>query len=207
MAEILVVDDEQAFRDPLSWQLWREGHSVQTAREGAQAVALVRAHEFDLILTDLRMPVMDGLEFLRSVISKIESVTPCIVLVDYSDVSRAIRAIQVGAYDYIRKPWEREEMRLAVDRALTRRADRKFRRDYQLDVERKVQDAVAELKASYAGTIAALMEVIECKDKSIADHCARVRDLCSRLGREMRLGADSILDLERGAMLHDLGKC
>src|SRR5262245_31468532 len=207
MAQILIVDDDEAVRDPLSRQLQKEGHVCHAADNGRAAVARVQEAEFDLIISDIRMPVMDGIEFLRTVISRIENVTPCMVLTGYSDVSHAIRAIHVGAYDYIRKPWEWEEMRLAVNRALTRRADLKFRRDYQRDLERKVQDAVAELKASYDGTVVGFAALLEGKDTSTADHCIRVRDMCSRLGRELGLGTDRIKDLELGAVLHDIGKC
>src|SRR5262245_59275358 len=207
MAQILIVDDDEAVRDPLSRQLQKEGHTCHAADNGRSAVTRVQDTEFDLIISDIRMPVMDGIEFLRTVISRIENVTPCMVLTGYSDVSHAIRAIQVGAYDYIRKPWEWEEMRLAVNRALTRRADLKFRRDYQLDLERKVQDAVAQLKASYDGTVVGFAALLEGKDTSTAAHCIRVRDMCSRMGREMCLGTDRIRDLELGAMLHDIGKC
>jgi putative nucleotidyltransferase with HDIG domain len=207
MAQILIVDDEEDIRDLLTRVLSAEGHTCHTASNGRLAVAKVQETEFDLIISDIRMPVMDGIEFLRTVVSRIENITPCMLLTGFSDISHAIRAIQVGAYDYIRKPWDIEEMRLSVKRALTRRADLKFRRDYQLDLERRVQEAVSQLKASYDGTVVGFAAILEGKDTTTADHCIRVRDMCSRLGKELCLGTDRIRDLELGAMLHDIGKC
>jgi len=207
MALILLADDDDAVRGPLSAQLEALGHTVHLAENGKVAVELVRDTEYDLIISDIRMPVMDGLEFLRAVVSRIETVTPCMILTGYNDVSHAIRAMQVGAYDFIRKPWDMQEMKISVNRALQRRADMKFRREYQADLERRVQEAVAELKNAYDSTVIGFAALLEGKDTSTADHCVRVRDLCSRLGREMGLGSDRIRDLELGAMLHDIGKC
>ena len=207
MALILLVDDDDAVRGPLSAQLESLGHTCHLAKDGKAAVALVRDTEYDLIISDIRMPVMDGLEFLSTVISRIESVTPCMILTGYSDVGHAIRAMQVGAYDFIRKPWDMQELKLSVNRALQRRADLRFRREYQADLERRVQAAVAEVKNAYDGTVIGFAAILEGKDTTTADHCVRVRDLCTRLGREMGLGTDRIRDLELGAMLHDIGKC
>lgn len=207
MALILLADDDEAVRGPLSAQLEALGHTCHLAEDGKIATGMVRDNEYDLIISDIRMPVMDGLEFLRAVISRIESVTPCMILTGYNDVSHAIRAMQVGAYDFIRKPWDMQEMKISVNRALQRRADLKFRREYQVDLERRVQEAVAEIKNAYDNTVIGFAALLEGKDTSTADHCVRVRDLCTKLGREMNLGTDRVRDLELGAMLHDIGKC
>ena len=206
MALILIADDDEAVRGPLAAQLEALSHEVHLATNGEEAVQLVREREYDLIVSDIRMPVMDGLEFLKTVVSQIEFVTPVIILTGYNDVGHAIRAMQVGAYDFVRKPWDMLEMRIAVNRALTRRADLKFRRSYQAELERRVQEAVAELKRAYDGTVVGFAALLEGRDTTTADHCERVRSLCARLGQEMGLGTDRIRDLELGAMLHDIGK-
>jgi putative nucleotidyltransferase with HDIG domain len=207
MALILIVDDDEAVRGPLSAQMEALGHECHLATNGEEAVRLVREREYDLIVSDIRMPVMDGLEFLKTVVTQIEFVTPIIILTGYNDVGHAIRAMQVGAYDFVRKPWDMLEMRIAVNRALTRRADLKFRRSYQAELERRVQEAVAELKRAYDGTVVGFAALLEGRDTTTADHCERVRSICARLGQEMGLGTDRIRDLELGAMLHDIGKC
>ena len=206
MALILIVDDEEHIRDVLAGQLRAVSHECDLAEDGEEAVRLVREHEYDLIVSDINMPKMTGLEFLRTVVSQIEFVTPVIILTAYNDVGHAIRAIQVGAFDFVRKPWDIDEMRLAVNRALMRRADLKFRRSYQAELERRVQEAVADLKRAYDGTVVGFAALLEGKDANTADHCERVRALCARLAAEMNLGTDRVRDLELGAMLHDIGK-
>jgi putative nucleotidyltransferase with HDIG domain len=207
MARILIVDDEEVIRELLTRQLEPDGHVCETAVNGREAVGKVQAAEYDLIISDVRMPEIDGLQFLRAVKSRIEHTTPCVLLTGFADISYAILAIQVGAFDYLRKPWEINELRIAVNRALQRRADLRFRRDYQADLERRVQEAVAQLKSAYDATVVGFAALLEGKDTGTADHCVRVRDMCSRLGREMGLGTDRVRDLELGAMLHDIGKC
>ncbi len=206
MAHILIVDDDEAVRGPLSAQLEALGHRCDLAENGEQAVDRVREREYDLVVSDIRMPGMDGLEFLRVVLPLVEFVTPCIIVTGFDDVAYAIRAMQVGAYDFLRKPWDMLEMRIAVNRALQRRADLKFRRDYQRELEHRVAEAVADLKRAYDGTVVGFAALLEGKDTTTADHCHRVREMCARLAREMGLGTDRIRDLELGAMLHDIGK-
>ncbi len=206
MARILLADDDEAVRGPLSAQLNRMGHDVDLAENGKVAVGLALAIEYDLIISDIRMPGTDGLQFLNAVASRIEHVTPCMVLTGYHDVSHAISAMQAGAMNYIRKPWDIRDMAIAVNQALTKRAEMKFRRDYQADLERRIQTALTDLKSGYDATVIGFAALCEGKDDSTADHCVRVRDLCVRLGMEMGLGTDRIRDLELGAMLHDIGK-
>ncbi len=206
MAHILIVDDDEAVRGPLCGQLQALGHVCDQAVTGLEAVDRVRACEYDLIVSDIRMPEMDGLRFLQEVLPVIEFTTPCVILTGYNDVGHAIKAIQVGAFDFIRKPWDIYEMRIAVNRALTRRADLKFRRDYPTELERRVQEAVAELKRTYDGTVIGFATMLEGKDTTTADHCTRVKDLCVRLAREVGVPHGKMRDLELGAMLHDIGK-
>jgi putative two-component system response regulator len=207
MAYILIVDDDEAVRGPLSAQLEARRHVCDLASNGAEAVQRVLATEYDLILSDIRMPVMDGIQFLEAVRDLIDTVTPCLILTGFSDVSYATKAIRVGAYDFIRKPWDITEMEIAVDRALLRRADLKFRRDYQQELERRVQEAVADLKRAYDGTVVGFAALLEGKDTTTAEHCTRVKDLCVRLAREVGVPPAKLRDLELGAMLHDIGKC
>lgn len=207
MALILIVDDEEVIRDLLTRTLAPDGHVCHTATNGREAVERVQQAEYDLIISDVRMPEVDGIQFLGAVRSRIEHTTPCVLLTGFSDVSYAIRAIQAGAFDYLRKPWELQELRIAVNRALQRRADLRLRREYQADLERRVEEAVAQLKRAYDGTVVGFAALLEGKDTGTAEHCIRVRDMCARLGREVGLSADRVRDLELGAMLHDIGKC
>ena len=206
MARILLADDEPAVSGPMSAQLMFMGHEVDVAENGKVAVERVRATEYDLIISDIRMPLMTGLEFLTAVMPQIENSTPCMVITGYHDVNHAIAAMRAGAVNLLLKPWNMQDLKVAVKQGLARRAEMKFRRDYQADLERRVQEAVGDLRNAYDSTVVGFAALLEGKDSSTADHCVRVRDLCSRMAREMGLGSDRIRNLELGAMLHDIGK-
>ncbi len=206
MARILLADDEPAVSGPMSAQLMFMGHEVDVAENGKVAVERVRATEYDLIISDIRMPLMTGLEFLTAVMPQIENSTPCMVITGYHDVNHAIAAMRAGAVNLLLKPWDMQDLKVAVKQGLARRAEMKFRRDYQADLERRVQEAVGDLRNAYDSTVVGFAALLEGKDSSTADHCVRVRDLCSRMAREMGLGSDRIRNLELGAMLHDIGK-
>ncbi|MDB4909440.1 MAG: two component, sigma54 specific, transcriptional regulator, Fis family [Gemmatimonadetes bacterium] len=117
--KILVVDDEPGLRQTVSRILGAEGHSVGTAGEGEEALSKLSTEDVDLVLCDLRMPKMDGLEF-------IERYTPSggqalvIAMSAYGDSDTAIAAMQKGAYDYVQKPFRAEEVVLAVRKAAER---------------------------------------------------------------------------------------
>ncbi len=206
MALILLCEHDEAVWGPLSAQLEMLGHTCHVAKDGIIGVAFVRATEYDLIISNIRLPGMDGFEFLSTVLPRIQAVTPYIIMTGYRDAQYVVRAVEIGAYDFIRKPWDMIEMRHSVKRALQRRADIEFRRECQADLERRVQAAVAEVKSAYDDTVIGLAGLVAGRDAATADHCARVCDLCFRLGREMAIDAAYLRDLVLGAMLHDIGK-
>jgi len=114
---ILVVDDEEKMRRVLAMALQSAGYEVATAADGAQALAQFDDAPFDLVLTDLRMPVLDGMGLLRGLRERGEEV-PVIVLTAHGSVESAVAAMKLGAVDYILRPFEMETVELAVTRAL-----------------------------------------------------------------------------------------
>ncbi len=118
---ILVVDDEESMRDFLSIMLHREGYQVDTAVDGAQAVAHLRDHSYDLVISDIKMPRMTGLELLSHIKERTPE-TVVLMVTAFSTTEEAVDAMKQGAYDYITKPFKNEEIRLIVRNALERRA-------------------------------------------------------------------------------------
>jgi two-component system, NtrC family, response regulator AtoC len=114
---MLVVDDEPKMRRVLEFMLRSMGHESDQAGDGIEALAAVEAGNFDLVITDLRMPRMDGLEFLRELRQRGEDV-PVIVLTAYGTIESAVEAMKLGASDYIIRPFEIAAVELAVTRAL-----------------------------------------------------------------------------------------
>jgi len=122
MARILVVDDEEGLREFLAEALHDDGHATVEAADGEEALRLVRASSFDLVLTDLRMPGLSGLDLLRRLRAE-QPETEVVVMTAYGTVESAVEAMKLGAYDYLQKPISGPgELRLVVNRALERRA-------------------------------------------------------------------------------------
>jgi len=116
LKRILVVDDEENMRHMLSLLLRREGYGVETAEDGQKALERLQESEFDLILCDLRMPVMDGMAFLEAAREKGVDAT-IIMMSAYGTVDTALEAIKRGAYDYIPKPFKPDEVILTLKKA------------------------------------------------------------------------------------------
>jgi len=117
---ILIVDDEESLREFLSIMLHREGYQVDTAVDGAQAEVHLRDHAYDLVITDVNMPRMGGMELLRQIKARAPE-TVVLMITAFSTTEQAVEAMKQGAYDYITKPFQNEEIRLVVKNALERR--------------------------------------------------------------------------------------
>src|SRR6186713_2914322 len=133
-ASILVVEDDAAMRDLLTEELADAGYEVEAAGGASGGLELARLEHFDLIITDLRMPEMDGFDLIRGVMAMPEP--PHVVMITaFGSIETAIRAVKLGAYDYITKPFEIEELLLVADKALGERALRSEVARLQREVE------------------------------------------------------------------------
>ncbi len=118
MARILVVDDQEMMRDSLAATLAREGHEVIAAGDGAAAIARLNGvGRVDLLITDLKMPRMTGIELLGEA-KRLRPDLPVVLMTAFATVATAVEAMKLGAYDYIQKPFDGEEIKLLVDRTL-----------------------------------------------------------------------------------------
>jgi two-component system response regulator AtoC len=118
--QILVVDDEANLRRVLSAQLSRDGYEVHTAEDGEAGLAFLKEHHIDLVITDLRMPKVDGMELLRAALRDDPS-RPVVMLTAYGTVDVAVEALKTGAFDFITKPFDQSEVRVIVKKALRTR--------------------------------------------------------------------------------------
>ncbi|MBW2520316.1 MAG: sigma-54-dependent Fis family transcriptional regulator [Deltaproteobacteria bacterium] len=116
---ILLVDDEDGMRRLLSRVLSKEGYETTAVSNGAEALRHVANDRFDLVVTDIKMPEMDGLALLRE-LKEFEPSLPIIVITAYGTVENAVEALRAGAYDYIAKPFETDEIKLTVAKVLER---------------------------------------------------------------------------------------
>src|SRR5205085_11390867 len=117
MARILIVDDQEMMRDSLAATLAREGHEVFAAGDGPLAVTRLSAQKFDLMISDLKMPKMTGIELLAEA-KKLRPEMPVVLMTAFATVQTAVEAMKLGAYDYIQKPFDGEEIKILVERTL-----------------------------------------------------------------------------------------
>ena len=118
--DILIVDDERSMREFLGIYLRREGYRIEAAAGGNEAIASIKARAFDVIITDLRMPDIDGLTILAEA-KRVRPDTEVIVVTAFSTTETAIAAMKAGAHDYLTKPFKIDEVGLVVDRAMEKR--------------------------------------------------------------------------------------
>lgn len=117
MAKILIVDDQELMRDSLATTLMREGHEIVAAYDGQAALQKLGERKFDLTLTDLKMPRMTGIELLAEA-KKLRPDMPVVLMTAFATVQTAVEAMRLGAYDYIQKPFDGDELKMLVERTL-----------------------------------------------------------------------------------------
>lgn len=120
LGQILIVDDEDNIREVLATYLQGLNYNVLTAHDGQDALAKYKKGDFDLIISDLLMPNIDGLELLKRVREKDKDVI-FLMITGYPSIETAVDAIKKGAYDYITKPFHMEDVKLRIERAFEKR--------------------------------------------------------------------------------------
>jgi putative nucleotidyltransferase with HDIG domain len=211
--KILIVDDEESIREVLASLLEACGYECATAANGAEAIKQLDARRFDLVLSDILMPVMDGLVLLQKLHER-EPDLPVVMVTAMHDISAAIGALRTGAYDYVLKPFERDELYFSVRRALEHRRLVIENRNYQSGLEILVQErtaqlshALRDLEKSYDYTLEAFAGALDLRDAETEGHCQRVTKYTVLIARSMGIAEPGALrHLARGAFLHDIGK-
>ncbi|NVM22949.1 MAG: response regulator [Desulfobacterales bacterium] len=145
MTRLLLIDDEAAILEMLEISLTSEGYEVTTAESGKEGLRIFEEEGIKLILTDIKMPVMDGIEVLRR-IKAIDKEAEVIVITGHGDMDSAISALQYGASDFITKPIRDEALILALQRAKKKLAVSRQLKDYTENLEQKVKEYTVELR-------------------------------------------------------------
>src|SRR5450755_771196 len=212
MENILVVDDEEAIREVVSTMLESKGYHCTSVPNGRAAQEQVKRSTPDLVLSDMIMPEMDGIKLLDW-IRHYDPEVPVIMVTAIHDISTALESIRRGAYDYILKPFEKDQLFLGVGRALEHRRLVTETRSYQRNLEQLVEErtaqltgAIAQLEQSYDDTLEALGSALDLKDAETEGHCQRVTAFCIAIAKAMPVAPAYLPVLARAAFLHDIGK-
>jgi response regulator RpfG family c-di-GMP phosphodiesterase len=202
---ILIVDDDWQVREVLHEIFLSAGYTCQVAGDGREGLGLFRASLPPLTVTDLKMPVMDGIALLQA-IRNTDTDAAVIVLTGAADVKTAIESLKLGAHDFIMKPVNVDELLIAADRAIERRQLLIERREYQALLERRVEEATRNLEQAYTQTLEALGAALDSRDVGTESHSRRVHGYSLALAREHGLPTNQMADLAPGVLLHDIGK-
>jgi putative two-component system response regulator len=202
---ILIVDDEATIRRLIRHRLSREGYQCREAGTAEQAREKLASNLTELIILDIRMPGKSGMELLPEIRARYPD-TAVIMATAVADIDIAIQCMKGGAYDYIAKPFNLDEMVLSVNRALEKRKLELEIREYQQHLEQKVEEQTGEIRRVFLGAIEALVFALEAKDKYTAGHSRRVTEIAVAIGKELGLPPADIEDLRWGGLLHDVGK-
>jgi DNA-binding response OmpR family regulator len=154
-ASILVVDDEESIRNILSRRLKAEGYYCEAAAGGAEALSKASKKSFDLVLADIKMPVMSGIELLSRMQTEHPDVS-VLMITAVVDTKVAVEAMKMGAYDFVTKPFDLDDLNIRVKRALERRGLVLENREYQLCLEQKVEQQVGQIRQYCQEAIQAL---------------------------------------------------
>ena len=210
-ARILIIDDEPEIIRLLTCLL-SEDYECSQASSGEEGLALLQGNEFALVLTDIHMSGMSGLELVPKVLEQTPD-TVVIMISGLHDIESAVTAMQVGVFDYITKPFTLPYVEAAVKRALDHNKLMLAKRHYETYLEELVRLRTEELKqtldsleAAYRSTLRALTTALDTRDQDTHGHSERVVTFSLRLGRELALEREELTALEYGALLHDIGK-
>jgi response regulator RpfG family c-di-GMP phosphodiesterase len=217
---ILVVDDEPGIRDVIQDYLSDAGYDVLTAKDGLEALEKMEDQDFDLVITDLSMPNLDGFGVIRGALD-IQPLTTVIVLSGQGTFENAIEAVHRGAYDFVAKPIrDFKTFKITVDRGLEHKSLLVNKQNYQKNLEDQVEAQTRELNRTnrllkqYADElesvslsfITTLLTALEEKDRYTAGHSRRVTHFAVGAARVLSVGPHQLWILQTAAQLHDMGK-
>src|ERR1017187_2680247 len=210
---ILVVDDNDSVLEIISSMLTNAGYDCRTVTSGQKAIAALQTDgSYALLLCDLAMEDMDGFAVLQRA-KRLQAHMPIVMVTAVHDISVALEAIRGGAYDYLLKPFEREQLIATVRRALENRRLTLENISYRNNLEALVlartgllERAMKDLERSYSLTLEALGDALDLKDAETEGHSKRVTAFTMAIARAMELPQDRRDIIARGAFLHDIGK-
>jgi response regulator RpfG family c-di-GMP phosphodiesterase len=224
---VLFVDDVEAFLQSLKRTCRNTGWHIMTALSGHEGLSLMKTAEIDLVVSDMRMPEMDGATFLERV-KKSSPKTIRVLLTGYSDIDLTIDAINKGKiFSYITKPWDNEELRQALQQALHVKLLESERQRLELLTQqqneelkvlnerleekvlvrtRALQITHKKLKESYHNSVEVLAGLLERRSEHASSHGRRVAAICQKMVNVLELDAETGEQIYFAAILHEIGK-
>jgi putative nucleotidyltransferase with HDIG domain len=209
---VLVVDDEETIRTALARFLRSAGYEVEVAESGIAALVLLERQRFVIMICDVRMPGMTGLEVVPEAL-QLDADLGILMLSAVNDAPTATDALSHGAMDYLVKPIELVDLQRAVERCAHRRELEISRKRVEEHIREEVALRTSELEREKAalhaltiGVADTLINAMEAKDMYLRGHSSRVADLAASVAEELGLDADVVENTRLAGRLHDVGK-
>jgi len=212
---ILIVDDNVMNREVLYRRLQRLDYTLHCATDGYDALEKLQQHDIDLILLDIMMPGMDGIEVLQKVKSDQQlHHIPVIMITALDEVESVARCIEMGAEDYLPKPFNPVLLMARVSACLNKKQLHDQEQEYTQNLETRVEEQIHKISQSQLSTIFATSKLAESKDPETGEHLDRMRMYCrilasdlSQIGKYTEIISEGYIDcIYTASPLHDIGK-
>ncbi|MFH0824258.1 MAG: HD domain-containing phosphohydrolase [Pseudomonadota bacterium] len=204
-ARILIVDDEQYVRRLMVRWLADEGYSCSVAENGMQALEYIAHEDYDLIVSDIMMPEMTGVDLLVEVKASFPDIAVLLVT-GLDDRKTAIQTLELGAYGYLIKPFDKNEFLINVAGVLERRKLALLGKQYERQLETKVQERTLEVREREEEIILRLMSAMGYRDDETGAHIRRIGLYSYRMAKDLGWNEEAARDLRLAAPIHDVGK-
>lgn len=212
--QTLVVDDESAITEIIYQSLTRNGYLCKTAQNADDALKLLAQEPFDVVITDIRMPGMNGVELLKKI--KQEYNSDVMVMTGFTEEYDYESVVATGASDFIQKPISLKELGIRLKRVLRMRylliereqINQQLRKNVEqlVSYSSQVENAHEELQYAYLDTINRLVAATEYKDEDTGDHIIRISRYCSLIAKKLGLPPETVELIKYASPMHDIGK-
>ncbi len=203
--KLLIVDDEMHVRDILSRWLTAEGHCCEMASNAEEALEHLGSGRFAVLISDIKMPGTSGLELLAKAKENYPDVA--VIMVTAVDAREtAIRALQLGAYGYVIKPFDQNEIVIAVTNAMERRRLEGLRAKYERQLENEVRARTAAIRNREEQITLRLLSAAEYRDDETGAHIRRIGQYSEIMAEELGMKPQEVANIRLAAPMHDVGK-
>lgn len=217
--KVLVVDDEPDLCKVLVRYLATKGYEVETSSSGEEALTMIHGGLPDLVLMDIRMPGIDGIELLEKIRARDEEL-PIIMVTAVDDTETAVSAMRRGASDYVTKPIDLKDLNVSIIKALEKgraaREVREYRERLELRIKetttaltkavREIEKAHGEIKEAHRDTIYRLSLAAEFRNRETAAHLRRISDYSVVVAQALGWGEEEVENIKLASIMHDIGK-
>jgi len=201
---LLVIDDEKTITGLLRRAFEKQGFRVFVSNSAANVAELLRRGDFDVVLSDIRMPEITGIELLQEV-KRHDPELPVLLMTGFADVESASRAVELGAEAYLTKPLDLDHTIRSVKQAAAKRRLILDKREEEKRIFEKLAEMSGRVRSNLMNVIKMLREILRKKDPYLVEHSIRVSRLATTLARKMGLDAASTAEIKAAALLMDIG--